>query len=306
MTSLIILNFNRKDDVIYTLSNIYLTNKNNNEYEIILIDQNSNDGSQDAIKTEFPEVKIFCSLENLGVAGGRNKGAELASGDILVFLDDDAHFKNNNSIKIISDFFEQNANVGILGFKILDIKNNIRDWQYGTLSKKHKDKIFFTQQFVGCGHAIRADLFKKIKGYSADLFFWGEEIEFCLKTFRDSIFKIIYFPKIEIIHRVSPVSRFHWKNSRTEFKTRNRFALIYNYFPKNNIMFYIFFIYFLFGYFIRCIQHNSFKYFSNGFCNSFKMKLTNNKLSKNQIYLYSKYYIRQQIGFPILYDKNKL
>jgi GT2 family glycosyltransferase len=302
MISIIILNYNRKDDVLYTIKNIILTNSNYIRYEIIVVDQNSSDGSPEAIRKSFPEVSLFCSEINLGVGGGRNRGAELAKGEILLFIDDDAHFETLNALNKIEKIFHDDLNLGIVGFRILNSNGQIRDWVYNSLNLKNSQKAFYTQQFVGCGHAIRADLFKKVNGYSDILFFWGEEIEFCLKTYRDTDFKIIYLPEIEIVHRVSQISRYHWKTSRTEFKSRNRFVLLLTYFPRNSICFYLFFLYFFLGYFIRALQNMAILYFLKGFFSSFKMNLKEEKLSTSKINSYSICYLKQFIGHPEFYN----
>lgn len=299
--SVIILNFNRKDDVLYTIGSIYKSNASHHDFEIILVDQNSSDGSPNAVSESFPEVNLFCSNTNLGVAGGRNKGVELAKGDILVFLDDDAHFKTKDALLKIQNIFDLDQKVGIVGFKIFDVHQQIRDWQYHLLSKKHADKAFYTQQYVGCGHAIRTNVFKRLGGYSTDLFFWGEEIEFCLKTFREKDCNILYWPGIEVIHRVSPISRHHWKTTRTSYKTRNRFAILLNYFPRSSIYFYLFFLYFFIGYFVRGIQNSSLVYFFKGFKESFSLKLADQHLCVDQAAQYSRCFMRQFIGKPKLY-----
>lgn len=303
MLSIIILNYNRREDILYTLKNIKSKNTGGSDFEVILIDQDSTDGSQDAIKKEFPDVTLYCSAKNLGVAGGRNKGAELAQGEILVFIDDDAHFNTVNAIEKIDYLFKQDEKIGIIGFRVLNSDGGVRDWVYNSLNKKNSMKPFYTQQFVGCGHAIRANLFQKVGGYSEELFFWGEEIEFCLKTFRDTHYHIIYHPSIEVVHRVSMNSRYHWKSKRTAFKSRNRFVLLNNYFPKTSPFYYIFYVYFFVGYLIRSIQYKALKFFINGFCESFSMKISDKKLNVKQASRYSFCYLRQYIGHPRLYKK---
>jgi len=303
MVSFIILNYNRKDEVLFTLDNVYKTNKNVS-FEIVLIDQNSTDGSQEAIREGFPQTKLYCSQSNLGVAGGRNKGVELSNGEILVFLDDDAHFNTVNAVNKIDLIFKQDSKIGIVGFKVVDKNYKIRDWQYNYFSKKHSNRAFYTQQFVGCGHAIRASLFNKINGYSSKLFFWGEEIEFCLKTYRDTSYNIIYHPGIEVTHRVSELSRFHWKTDRTFYKSRNRFALILNYFSKKSIFTYLFYFYFFIGYLFQSLKNLSFKYFIKGFIASFKLDIKSEKLSKEQMNLYSLCYLKQYFGRPSFYKSN--
>lgn len=295
MVSVIILNYNRKDDIIFTLKKVQENNKSV-EYEIIVVDQNSNDGSQLAIKNKFPEVNLFCSKSNLGVPGGRNKGAEIAKGDILVFLDDDSHFDTDNSILKIENMFNNNPEIGIIGFKVLDTNYNIRDWVYHKNTLKHNNNIFETQQFVGCGHAIRKSLFEKINGYSEELFFWGEEIEFCIKTFLYTEFKIIYYPNIEVIHRVSPRSRLFWSGKRTYYQTRNRFCLINTYF-KYLIYAKIFYkLYYSIGYFIKAVKYSSLNYYIKGIKDSKKLNLNIQSSKTNRLHDYFKLHMKQLFG----------
>lgn len=279
MVSIIILNYNRKDDVIFTLNKLYINNSISNA-EIIVVDQNSTDGSQQAIKSDFPNVILHCSQVNLGVPGGRNKGAEIAKGDILVFLDDDSHFETYESIQKIENLFYSNPEIGIIGFKVLDTENNIRDWVYNKSTKKHNNDIFETQQFVGCGHAIRSSLFRKINGYSSELFFWGEEIEFCIKTFLYSNYKIIYYPNIIVQHRVSQKSRLFWSDQRTYYQTRNRFFLINQYFKDIWYARLFYKLYYGIGYFIKSKKNSAYQHYRLGFKDSKKM-ISNNIVHDN-------------------------
>jgi N-acetylglucosaminyl-diphospho-decaprenol L-rhamnosyltransferase len=58
--------------------------------EIVVVDNASHDGSADAIAERFPSVRLVRSKTNLGFAGGVNKAAEQASGDVLLVLNSDA------------------------------------------------------------------------------------------------------------------------------------------------------------------------------------------------------------------------
>jgi GT2 family glycosyltransferase len=297
MVSIIILNYNRKEDIIFTLEMIYQRNKDTNKYEIIVIDQNSNDGSQETIKKNFPNILLYCSETNLGVAGGRNKGAELAKGDILVFIDDDSHFLTDGSVVKIKKIFTLNPNVGIIGFKILDKSKNIRDWVYHKNTLKQKNNIFETQQYVGCGHAIRSNLFHEMNGYSKYLFFWGEEIEFSIKTFAYSNYKIIYYPHIEVMHRVSDKSRYYWSDKRTYFQTRNRFIIIRNYFKKYFLIKSFYSIYYTLGYFIKARRNSALKYYYKGLKESRKFQFDKFESPRNdRLKDYFKLYIKQICG----------
>ena len=62
--------------------------------EIIVVDNQSSDGTARVVAEQFPEARLLISTENLGAAGGRNLGIEAARGDICVFIDADAELRD--------------------------------------------------------------------------------------------------------------------------------------------------------------------------------------------------------------------
>lgn len=293
--SVIYLNFNRKDDISFSLDR--MLDQDYNDYEIIVVDQGSTDGSVDLIQSKFSNIKLYALKKNLGVSGGRNYGASKASGEYLLFIDDDAHFFSNNSLTLIVDFLSKNKDVGIVGFQVNDVNGKLRDWVYGKRTKKYYNNIFETQQYVGCGHVIKRELFTKVNGYSDELFFWGEEIEFCIKTFISSNYSIIYNPEIKVIHRVSDSSRLYWSDKRTYYKVRNRFLLINNYFKQYFIAKSFYYIYYGLGYLLKAIINNATKQYIKGFMDARKMRINNSKkINRVKLKKYFKMHLKQLIG----------
>jgi GT2 family glycosyltransferase len=261
MISVIILNYNRKSDLNRTLLRLY--DQKGAEFETVLIDQNSNDGSVEMVMNEFPQVRLFPLKENLGVAGGRNRGAELAIGEYLVFLDDDAEFVGTDELKKVQLVFDNNLNIHVMAFNINGHPE--RPERYKFFSKSD-DR--FVNHYIGCGHAIRKSTFQLLGGYSMELFFWGEEIEFAIKSFSLPRNKILFKGDIVVFHRVSAQSRLKWKEGRFYYKVRNRLVLMRKYFP-----FYFSFILvfkYMLLYSIRAIQLREYKSFYHGVMDSFK------------------------------------
>jgi len=278
--SVIILNYNRKDDVLYTLSK--LLEQKILPDEIVVIDQNSTDGSAEEINNNFSDgiVKLFKLEKNLGVAGGRNYGAAVSSGDILVFIDDDAHFLSEDALAKIKSIFAKNNALGIVGFRVVGENGVIRDWVYSPLMKKYDELNFITQQYVGCGHAIRKSLFKYCGGYSDALFFWGEEIEFSMKTIFYTDYKIIYCSDVVICHRVSDRSRLYFSGERFYYKVRNRYALMMSYYDFRDINAYILFAFYSLTYIIGAFSYGSIKYYFKGLIDSLKYRSLDNMYTK--------------------------
>ena len=180
------------------------------ECEVLIVDQGSKDGTIEMLKHDFVPrgIKLICLHKNLGVPGGRNVGAANASGQFLIFLDNDASFGKDSLVKIIPKF-NANPNIGIIGFKILNSSTNKIDlgsWVYQKSYLAKENEEFQTYTFCGCGHAIRKEVFDRAGYYWDDLFFSWEESEFSLKALNCG-FGILYCPEIVVLHRVSPENR---------------------------------------------------------------------------------------------------
>jgi glycosyltransferase involved in cell wall biosynthesis len=87
--SVVIPTYNRKPILEKCLK--ALENQQYSDYEIVVVDDGSTDGTVDWLKnnaTQFPHVRLFCQ-NHLGAAAARNFGVEQALGDTIVFIDSD-------------------------------------------------------------------------------------------------------------------------------------------------------------------------------------------------------------------------
>ena len=88
-------------------------------HETILIDNGSQDGSADFVRRNFPRVRVIESKTNLGFAGGNNLAAKEASGEVLVFLNDDTEVSPNWLERVLSPF-DSDPRIAIVGCKMID------------------------------------------------------------------------------------------------------------------------------------------------------------------------------------------
>lgn len=86
--SIIIVNWNVRDLLEKCLTSIYKETQNL-DFEVIVVDNASNDGSVKMIKEKFPQVRLIANKENKWFAGGNNQGFAVASGDLILFLNPD-------------------------------------------------------------------------------------------------------------------------------------------------------------------------------------------------------------------------
>ncbi len=231
LISLVLLSWNRQAEMMKTLSD--LSQQTYPNFEVIVIDQGSTDGTPEEIERLFPSVKVIRLARNLGVPGGRNVGAARAQGDILVFLDNDASL-GKNGLAMTLEKFRNNPRLGILGFKILDARTNeldLRSWPYQKNRIINADSEFLTYTYCGAGHAIRREVFEKVGYYWDELHFTWEEMQLSVQAI-DAGYDILYDPRIVVYHRLSPEKRTTYKSSEC-LRLRNSLWVLWKYTPRH-------------------------------------------------------------------------
>ena len=120
--SIIILNYNVRYFLEQCIKSVQQA-ITNIDAEIIVVDNNSNDGSDVLMQTKFPEILYLKNKENLGFSKGNNIGVANAKGKYICILNPDTVVAEDTFIKIIQ-FYESQDNVGIVGCKLIDGRGN--------------------------------------------------------------------------------------------------------------------------------------------------------------------------------------
>ena len=216
--SIIIVNYKVKEYIIPCIESIYKHTSKSLRYEILVIDNNSNDGSIDAIKSQFSEVNVYENTENIGFSKAVNQGVKTAIGKYIFILNPDTKLIED-SISILFAFIEKHENVAVVG-PALVTKSGIKQqsyWKEPTLintilsiyhldflnckkNYQHEigDKAILVDAISGGAFFVQRDVFQNLNGYHPNLF-WMEDIDFCTKVRKENK-KIIYYPETKIIH----------------------------------------------------------------------------------------------------------
>jgi len=225
LLSIIIVNYKVRDLLAQTIRSV-ITADNFGNCEIIVVDNNSQDGSRELIETEFNFVKYIELQKNIGFGKACNIGAQNASGKHILMLNPDTII-SKNTLKFGIDYLQNHKNVGILGPKIL---NEDGSFQYqcrrsfptplnafaymSGLSKIFaKNKTFAEYNLTylpideecspdavsGACFFIPKDIFTQIGGFDEQFFMYGEDLDLCAKV-KSAGFEVRYSPKTEIIH----------------------------------------------------------------------------------------------------------
>jgi glycosyltransferase involved in cell wall biosynthesis len=227
--SILISTKNRKDDLFYTLNSIFSKIKSNN-YEVVVFDDGSTDGTSEMITEHFPKVILQKNKKSRSYIYCRNKMLNESKADFAISLDDDANFLTENLFEIIESFFNQNPKCGLIAARIYWDKKEPTD-------KSCLEKNIKVKSFIGCGHVWRMKAWQEIPNYPEWFEFYGEESFASFQLFKRQ-WDIHYVPDLLIHHRVDLKQRAKLK---AEFANRYRRAIRadwYNYFlffPLNKI-----------------------------------------------------------------------
>jgi glycosyltransferase involved in cell wall biosynthesis len=196
--SILISTKNRRDDLLFTLRKISgLTERN--DVQCVVFDDGSDDGTFNAVKSNFPKVMLLRNKVPKGYLFCRNKMLDETTADFAISLDDDAHFLSENPIEIIRNHFAGNPKCGLIAFRIFWGK----DEPENTVTSETTERV---KSFVGCGHAWRMNAWRDISDYPEWFGFYGEENFASLELFRKN-WVIHYLPAVLVQHRVDMKAR---------------------------------------------------------------------------------------------------
>ena len=114
--SLIIVNYNGRHLLKECLESLHF--QTFRDFEIIIVDNASRDGSGEYIAAEFPQVKLILLPRNIGFAGANNEGLKQAEGEFIALLNNDAEAERDWLGNLVEGM-EKNQGVGICASKML-------------------------------------------------------------------------------------------------------------------------------------------------------------------------------------------
>jgi glycosyltransferase involved in cell wall biosynthesis len=250
--SIIICTFNRSDSLKKTLQTIKeMTVPQGIVWELLVVDNNSKDDTRAMVKAFQKNTSIRCAyyFENRqGQSFARNTGIQNASGNIIVFTDDDV-IVDKSWIKNISDAFQGNTDVACIGGKILPVwESPCPEWIKGELLNilalcdlGDETKILSEPKVWGANLSFKTSIIREYGffdtklGHKGGKLYGGEETKY-LQTLINAGEKIMYFPGALVYHCISK-SRLKKKYFRKwYFDTGERSAIEMGEYNKRNII----------------------------------------------------------------------
>ena len=273
--SIIVLNWNdykETKECVESLNKIIYSN-----YEVIIVDNGSEDGSTQRIRKEFPQYRYIYNHQNLGYAKAMNRAIEdaLARGADYIFpLNNDARVEDGECFEKLINFAESDSEIGIAGPRFIfpsgsyqssaynifmpviiylflpDALANFILFGFGRQFDKPKEVLWVSGMFL-----IKKKLIENLGLFDERFFMGGEDVDYCLraKKFR---WKIVYYPQIYFMHkRGASAQRFEGQSVAANF---NKLAieamiqLLYKW--KSRPVAYLYRILLVLGFYLRGIE----------------------------------------------------
>ncbi len=216
--------------------------------EIVLVDNNSSDGSPDLIKNKFPEVKLLCASENLGFAKACNLGILASSGEFVLFLNSDT-IAEVQALSVLLDEMKRNPSIGAVGPALLS--------EQGTYQVSFGKRVDFFSEFIQKGFfnlyyakklksdkkvrevgwlsaaclLVRREALEEAGCFDENYFLYFEDIDLCYKI-RQEGWTLRFCPQVQISHiggtstsAVKNSSRYHYRKSQIYFYRKHNSRL---------------------------------------------------------------------------------
>lgn len=223
--SILIVSFNTRRLTLECLCSVY-AETTGITFEVIVVDNASNDGSADAIAERYPQAELVRSKENLGFAGGNNLAAERATGEYLLLLNPDTVVLSG-AIQELVTFAKMQSNAGIYGGRTFHADGTLNPascWRRATIwsifcrgvglsSIFRRSSVFDSETYgrwprdtvrevdliSGCFFLIEKGLWDRLGGFDTRFFMYCEEADLCLRA-RALGARCLICPDAQIIH----------------------------------------------------------------------------------------------------------
>jgi GT2 family glycosyltransferase len=213
------------------------------DFEVIVVDNGSQDGSAEFVRTHYPAVKLIRLPENTGFAGGNNEGIRVARGKYVALLNNDTR-TDPEWLACLSREAEANPASGMWASKILsydqpDIIDNVGLLLYrdglargqGRLERDHgqydvgREALFPS----GCAALYRRRMLDEVGLFDEDFFAYADDVDLGLRA-RLAGWGCTYVPAAKVYHRYSSSSS-TYSPLKAYLVERNRIWVLLKYYP---------------------------------------------------------------------------
>lgn len=211
--SIIIVNHNGKEQADECLRSFF-AHAPDAPFEVIVVDNDSKDGSVELLKTKFPQIRVLAQKENFGFGKANNIGVGESSGEFIFFVNNDTVFKED-IVTPLCQFLKENLSCGVVGPLLLNSDGTYQH-SYGKFpsllnelrtkrdtawiknipkdrSPKQVDWISFAAVMM------RRSTFEEVNSFDERYFMYLEDVDLCFRL-QNAGYQSFYCSQYSIIH----------------------------------------------------------------------------------------------------------
>lgn len=246
--SIVIVNYNTREFLKACLHSIERSGKNSDRYEVIVVDNASQDGSMEMVTHEFPSVKSIAMGANMGFAAANNRGMKASTGRYILLLNSDTEV-GAGVLRDLARYMDEHNDAGALTC-VLKFADGSMDpachrgfpspWASLTYFIG-LEKLFPSSRIFGQYHQgylpmgeihdidcisgaffwVRREVIDQVGPLDEAFFMYGEDIDWCFRI-REAGWKIQFYPQVSTLHKKYQSGLAH-ADSGTREQTRRHF-----------------------------------------------------------------------------------
>lgn len=223
--SIIIVNTNNMPVLQPCLDSIYRHTRDL-QFEVILVDNGSSDGSLDLIRQSYPQVNLVENGANLGFSKANNRGIEKSSGKAVILLNSDTELRGN-ALKHLYDFLFSDPNIGACGGTLI-YPSGAPQFSYGyfpsfsrtlwitastvlrvkagrkeraVIPSRDAKEPFRVEYVCGADLMIKKEALDKVGLLDERFFVYSEEVDLCCRILQGGYTNWL-LPDVKILHHI--------------------------------------------------------------------------------------------------------
>jgi GT2 family glycosyltransferase len=217
--SIIVINWNTKEDLLHCLESIFKMGTGI-QREVIVVDNGSRDGSGVEVKKAFPTVHLIQNDRNIGFAKATNQGFKNSSGRYVLLLNPDTQVKHGAIEQLVS-FMDTHLEAGVAGAQLLNsdgskqnsianfpslatelLNKSLLRWMFPKRfpgKEKNSSEPIEVDSVIGACMIVRREAMRQVGLLDDSYFLFLEETDWCYRM-KKAGWEVYHLPQAEIYH----------------------------------------------------------------------------------------------------------